>query len=215
MKNDDRKKYLKRLKIQNVLLLIIIIIGAIILAYRISNHVQDSIFRKSEYYRHRSYFFSILAGQPTSEIEAFNSMFTFYGGKQTGSKLKEMLRKLIDNAKSYKDDARKIPKVEYTGKDNIMIYSDNRTRLTVYEEKKSNIFERLFYKYNYKEFDRILKNEEEENRISEEFINNNGVDSYIEVLADISSKLNGKTTYNVEFTYKWDCSIDTIIINEL
>ena len=126
-----------------------------------------------------------------------------------------MLRKLIDNAKSYKDDARKIPKVEYTGKDNIMIYSDNRTRLTVYEEKKSNIFERLFYKYNYKEFDRILKNEEEENRISEEFINNNGVDSYIEVLADISSKLNGKTTYNVEFTYKWDCSIDTIIINEL
>ena len=40
MKNDDRKKYLKRLKIQNVLLLIIIIIGAIILAYRILEKVN-------------------------------------------------------------------------------------------------------------------------------------------------------------------------------
>ncbi len=47
----------------------------------------------------------------TMEIEAFNSQFTYYGGNQTGAKLKSLCGTLIANANTYSDDMEKIPEI--------------------------------------------------------------------------------------------------------
>ena len=49
----------------------------------------------------------------TQEIQAFNSNFTTYEGKQTGSQVKALLQKLIANAKTYTEEPAKIPTVLY------------------------------------------------------------------------------------------------------
>lgn len=52
-----------------------------------------------------------LTQMSTQEIEAFNSQFTIYGGKQTGSKLKSLMGTLIANANTYRDEPAKLPQV--------------------------------------------------------------------------------------------------------
>lgn len=52
-----------------------------------------------------------LAQISTQEIEAFNSQFEIYGGRQTGSKMKALVNGLMANSKTYKDEKEKIPEV--------------------------------------------------------------------------------------------------------
>ncbi len=54
----------------------------------------------------------------TQEIQAFNSNFTTYEGKQTGSQVKVLIQRLIANAKTYRREPSKIPSVEYVTSDN-------------------------------------------------------------------------------------------------
>ena len=55
-----------------------------------------------------------MAQMSTQEIEAFNSQFTTYSGKQTGAQLKSLMGKLISNANTYKEEPEKLPVVEVT-----------------------------------------------------------------------------------------------------
>lgn len=45
----------------------------------------------------------------TQEIEAFNNNFESYKGNQTGSNVNSLITRLIANAKTYKDEATKVP----------------------------------------------------------------------------------------------------------
>ena len=47
------------------------------------------------------------------EIQAFNSTFTPYEGKQPGVQVKAFLSRLVVNAKTYKEELYKIPSVKY------------------------------------------------------------------------------------------------------
>lgn len=47
------------------------------------------------------------------EIQAFNSTFTPYEGKQPGVQVKAFLSRLVANAKTYKEELYKIPSVKY------------------------------------------------------------------------------------------------------
>lgn len=49
----------------------------------------------------------------TSEIEGFNSTFTSYEGKQTGSNVKALMIRLVANANTYKEEPSKIPCISY------------------------------------------------------------------------------------------------------
>jgi len=49
----------------------------------------------------------------TQEIQAFNSNFTAYEGKQTGSQVKALIQKLVANARTYSEEPAKIPTVLY------------------------------------------------------------------------------------------------------
>ena len=49
----------------------------------------------------------------TQEIQAFNSNFTAYEGKQTGSQVKALIQKLIANAKTYTEEPAKVPTLVY------------------------------------------------------------------------------------------------------
>ena len=197
MENDNKQKYLKRLKIQNTILMIIMIVLAAVLICRVIVHTPLFNYIESTY----DDYFSYAKPEPSNEILSFNSQFTVYEGNQTGSKLKLMCGTIIKNANTFSDDGTKIPKVEYKSKNDESIYSDNRKTLSSYEEPRGK-----------------LKREEIENeneRINEEFIKNNGVDSYIEIIQKIkTSKLKDKTVYNVEFMYDWNYKLDTIIIKE-
>lgn len=53
-----------------------------------------------------------LTQMSTQEIEAFNSQFTIYGGKQTGAKIKSLMGTLIANANTYRDEPAKLPRVD-------------------------------------------------------------------------------------------------------
>lgn len=50
----------------------------------------------------------------TQEIDAFNNQFVSYEQKQTGSNVKALIGRLIANAKTYTEEAAKVPKVTYT-----------------------------------------------------------------------------------------------------
>lgn len=54
----------------------------------------------------------------TQEIQAFNSNFTTYEGKQTGSQVKALLQKLIANAKTYTEEPAKVPTLQYVTSNN-------------------------------------------------------------------------------------------------
>ncbi len=218
MENNDRKKYLKRLKIQNTILVVIMIIAATILIYRVSDYVQDINFEKSKYYNYR--FKSTYP--PHSEIQALISAFTAYEGKQTGSQVKALIQKLIRNANTFREDASRIPKIEYIGSNGEVIYSDNRIESVSYEEIneeiEDNSFKKIFSKYDYDELERRFKMEKEAEEkdeiISTEFLENDGYNSYLKVLSNISTKIKSKHTYEVELKYKWDQVVSAIIINE-
>lgn len=53
-----------------------------------------------------------LTQMSTQEIEAFNSQFTIYGGKQTGAKIKSLMGTLIANANTYRDEPAKLPSIK-------------------------------------------------------------------------------------------------------
>ena len=55
----------------------------------------------------------------TQEIEAYNNQFLLYDGLQDGTKLKNLMAKLIANANVYKDENTKIPGV-YIEQDEIV-----------------------------------------------------------------------------------------------
>ena len=52
-----------------------------------------------------------MSSMTTQEIEGFNSNFTTYEGKQTGSQVKALLGRLIANANTYEDEPGKVPNV--------------------------------------------------------------------------------------------------------
>lgn len=56
-----------------------------------------------------------ITNMSTSEIEAYNSNFTQYSGKQTGSQVKALIGRLIANAKTYEDEPAKIPSASIQG----------------------------------------------------------------------------------------------------
>ena len=205
MDNDDKKKYLKRLKVHNTILIVIMIIAAAILIYRVSDYVQGI------YCDHCSESLDTLSGLEVS----FNRSFEVYGGQQTGSQVKALIQKLIANARTYQEEASKIPKVEYRSSDGEIIYSDNRIESVAYEEPS----EEKSSKYDFYESERRMKWKEEARKqdqmISTEFLENDGYNSYVKELSGISDKLRNKHTYEVEFKYKWDQIVSTVIINEL
>ena len=47
----------------------------------------------------------------TAEIEAFNSQFTMYAGKQKGTALKSLMGTLIANANTYREEPNRLPEV--------------------------------------------------------------------------------------------------------
>ena len=216
MENDDREKYLKRLKQHNKILMVVMIVAVVALIFSVFDYVREVIFMESYYYGYR--FKSTYP--PNNVVQAFNSDITRYGGEQTGSQVKALLQKLIDNTKTYKEDASKIPKVEYRSSNGEVIYSDNRIESVAYGElsEEGNFLKKVFIKYFYGEDKRRIelerKAEKQDKRISTEFIENDGISSYIDVLSNIQTKLRSKHCYNVEFEYKWDQIISTVIINE-
>ncbi len=52
-----------------------------------------------------------MSSMTTQEIEGFNSNFTTYEGKQTGSQVKALLGRLIANANTYEEEPGKVPNV--------------------------------------------------------------------------------------------------------
>ena len=111
----DDIKYLKRLVVQNMLLIFVIVIiailGVLFLVYCYYNveHKYDN-------------FTCALTEMTSTEIEGFNSQFTIYGGKQTGNKLKALIGTLIANANTYEDDSEKCPTVAVMNDNNEIAY---------------------------------------------------------------------------------------------
>ena len=103
---DNDIKYLERLVSQNtflmILITIIVISGLLIFAYIFMDDSEIDNYSCS------------LTQMSTQEIEAFNSQFTTYSGKQTGAQLKSLMGKLISNANTYKEEPEKLPVVEVT-----------------------------------------------------------------------------------------------------
>ena len=52
-----------------------------------------------------------LTDMSTQQIDAFNSSYESYKGKQTGSQISAMAGRLIANANTYKDEPAKLPQV--------------------------------------------------------------------------------------------------------
>ena len=106
---DECEKYvdeykaseLKRLKIQNTIFLIIIILNLIVITYNIISMI---IYANTE---HSCINNNI--SMSVQEIEAFNSQYTVYGGEQTGAKLKSMIDTLITNGNTLKENPDKMP----------------------------------------------------------------------------------------------------------
>ena len=109
---DNDIKYLERLVSQNtflmILITIIVISGLLIFAYIFMDDSEIDNYSCS------------LTQMSTQEIEAFNSQFTIYEGRQKGAKLKSLIGTLISNANTYSDDFEKIPAIIVKDKNKII-----------------------------------------------------------------------------------------------
>ena len=104
----------KALIIAGAILLSILIIAIGMFIYTSSQStIQDSLTQMS-----------------TQEIEAFNSQFTIYGGKQTGAKLKSLMGTLIANANTYREEPAKLPWVKAGKLDSTGSYKNNTPAVT-------------------------------------------------------------------------------------
>ena len=194
---ENEEKYLKKLKRQNEVLIIILIISVWISIYpMIYNHIDKIQYNM---YKNSGYYYEYNVGA-TQNIEAFNSQFTVYGGIQTGAKLKSMCNKIIENANTYRNDGSKIVKIDYSVDGNVI--KDNRLK-----ETKSKFFDNTIYGC-YKdrvEYGRKNKEIEKNDKVFEEYINT--------VIKTKDSLIN-KHSYSVSFKYRADGLLDTIIIQE-
>ena len=215
MEKNDREKILKRLKIFSTILMVIMIIAAALLLYRVSDYVQESNYRKSKYY---DYSFKSLDTN-YAKYATSNFIFEGYEGKQTGSQLKYLIVKLMNSAKTFEgEDASQLPKLEYRRSNGEVMYSDDRIdAVTCEEPSEKKSLKKIFLKYDYDEFERRIKWEEEaekQDKIISEKLTEDEFKSYLKGVSGISGKIDSKQTYEVEFKYKWDHVIDTVIISE-
>lgn len=56
---------------------------------------------------------SSITQMTTQEVQAFNSQFTSYEGMQAGANVKALIGRLLGNAKTYEDEAGKVPTVVF------------------------------------------------------------------------------------------------------
>ena len=215
MEKNDREKILKRLKIFSTILMVIMIIAAALLLYRVSDYVQESNYRKSKYY---DYSFKSLDTNYAKNATS-NFIFGGYEGNQTGSQLKYLIQRLINSTKTFEgEDASKLPKLEYRRSNGEVMYSDDRIDAVACEEpSEEKSLKRIFLKYDYDEFERRIKWEEEaekQDKIISEKLKEDEFKSYLKGIYDIQGKISSRQTYEVEFKYKWDHVIDTVIISE-
>ena len=118
---ENDKRYLKKLKSQNktiILIIVLLVLSFSFLQFIIRyNDKQDEDTRGmiNGDYMYQRYVEekkkSILSHSDFEYSYALNSRFTVYEGKQTGSELKTLCEKLIDNANTYAEEPNKIPEV--------------------------------------------------------------------------------------------------------
>ena len=114
---DDDIKYLERLVSQNTFLMILIVIVAIFpLSFICFSAYIDMNNSNTDNYT------GVLPQMSSLEIEAFNSQFINYEGRQTGNKLKALIGTLIANANTYEDDSEKCPTVAVMNDNNEITY---------------------------------------------------------------------------------------------
>ena len=119
----------------------------------------------------------------TAEIEAFNSQFTMYAGKQKGTALKSLMGTLIANANTYREEPNKLPEVSAEiVKSNSSEDEDLNSEVTVVNAKTP-----------------------EKNEVD-------SLQEYIDALSEIRNSVGNKDEYNVSFEYTNNGVLNQIVI---
>ena len=214
---NNGQEYLKKLKKQNRVLIIVLIVSICIVMLPIIDGIQyNNYVNSNDYYKP--------VCRNTQELEDFNSKYTNYGGRQTGMKLRKMCNEVITNANDYRNDSHKIVKIVYKFKDNEIIANIMEEREKEKEKAKNEIYtEKNFIKnifdidnFIYGKYKRNLKDGRYRliaDRIDKETITDNEFEKYISAVTKIKDNLIAKHTYEVEFTYN-EGLLDIITISE-
>ena len=117
---ENNINYLERLVSQNMFLIMLIVIVVI----------SALLFWKNAYMNGNSS--CAITERNPQEIESFNSQFTFYGGTQTGAKLKSMIGTAIANSNIDESDTDRLPTV-------IVKNDENKIEIQAYCIKESSI----------------------------------------------------------------------------
>ena len=120
----------------------------------------------------------------TDEIQAFNSQYTVYEGKQTGSQVKALIQKLIAKAKTYTEEPALIATVKYVTSE------DDNSKAKKWQESDQGG----------KITSNVLKS------------NSEGQKDYTNALSMLSKDITAKHTYFVELNTMHDDIIDDVVI---